>query len=252
MRLKALLPLAVSAVAALVVAACGSSGPASTPESTSTPTVVPSTPTATITPPTPTPTPTPTPAPPTPTATLPPPTPTIVPTTPTPTAAPRTQTPAPDDAPPSTTLGYACQEHQGRMGLIVSADGAEERAVVTSYQCGSAYIDSTGFYPSSTPALVIPKDVPLQLRLDADQDPVVLDARLYAGSGVSGSFLMWPEDFQEGMVNAGAEAVDRFQPGLSLTFQYLPTVPPGEYSLLVRATWEGPIDVFYAVSLALE
>ena len=217
MRLKALLSLAVLALVALVVAACGSSGPASTLESTPTPTSAPATPTSTSVSPTPT---------------L-----TIVPPTP---------TPAPDDTPRGTTLRFGCEEHRGRMGLMVSADEAEAHAVITSYECSGAHVDSTGISPSRSPALVIPNEAPLEVRLDADQDPVAVDVRLYAGAGKSGYFFRWPEEFP-----GGSEPVDKFEPAPSLSFQYLPPVPPGQYSLVVRATWEGPIDVFYAISFEL-
>ncbi len=35
-------------------------------------------------------------------------------------------------------------------------------------------------------------------------------------------------------------------------FEYLPEVPPGEYSLVVKSVWEGRIHVFYAISFRLE
>ena len=133
------------------------------------------------------------------------------------------------------------------MGLIVSADGAEERAVITSYECGGAHIDSTGISPSRSPGLVITEELPLEARLDADQDPVAVDVRLYAGAGISGYFFTWPEELP-----GGSEPLHKFEPAPSLSFRYLPAVPPGDYSLVVRATWEGPIDVFYAISFRLE
>lgn len=133
------------------------------------------------------------------------------------------------------------------MGLIVSADGAEERAVITSYECGGAHIDSTGVSPSRSPGFVIPIGVPFEARLDSDQDPMTLEVRLYAGAGISGYFFMWPEELP-----GGPELVDKFESAPSSSFQYLPVGPPGDYSLVVRATWEGPIDVFYAVSFILE
>ena len=200
MRSKSLLPLAILAVIALAVAACGS--PASTPiqESTPSPTSVPPTPTQM--PPTPTPT--------------------VVLPTPTSTPMPPTPTPAPDDTPRGTTLGFGCEEHRGRMGLIVSAGGAGERALITSYQCGGTHIDSTGISPSRSPGLVIPTEVPLEARLDADQGPLAVEVRLYAGAGVSGYFFMWPEELA-----GDSEPVDKFEPAPSLSFQYLPAVPPG-------------------------
>ena len=119
--------------------------------------------------------------------------------------------------------------------------------MITSYACGGAHIDSTGISPSRSPGLVIPKGVPLEAHLDVDQDPVTVDVRLYAGAGISGYFFKWPEELP-----GGSGPVDKFEPAQSSSFQYLPVVSPGEYSLVVRATWEGPIDVFYAISFILE
>jgi hypothetical protein len=133
------------------------------------------------------------------------------------------------------------------MGLIISADAAEEPAVITSYRCGGTHIDSTGVSPSQTPGFVIPEGVPLEVRLDSDQNPISVDVRLYSGARMAGSFFMWPEELP-----GGAKPVDIFEPAPSSRFQYLPPVPPGEYSLVVRATWEGAIDVFYAVSFIIE
>ena len=81
----------------------------------------------------------------------------------------------------------------------------------------------------------------------AEQQPITLDVRLYPGAGISGSFGKWPEELPTGI-----KPVDSLQPTPSLTSQYLPQQPPGEYSLVVRATWDGPIDAFYAVSSRLE
>ena len=120
----------------------------------------------------------------------------------------------------------------------------EDQAVVTSYQCGGQYVDSTGRSPALT--LVVPEGVPLGFHLEAKQQPVAVEVRLYSGTGVSGLFFRWPEELPTGVV-----PVDRLEPTPSLAFRYLPTVPPGEYSVVVRAVWEGPIVVFYALSFRL-
>jgi len=137
-----------------------------------------------------------------------------------------------------------CHEY---LELTVSFEEAEEQAVVTSYLCHNACIDSTGQSPSKSPALVIHRGMPIHLRLTAEQPPVAVDVRLYPGAGVSASFLRWPEELPAHM-----ELVDRFQPEPGVSFQYLPQVSPGEYSLVVKATWEGDVDVFYAISFILE
>ena len=89
--------------------------------------------------------------------------------------------------------------------------------------------------------------MPLSLRMAAEQQPITLDMRLYSGAGISGSFGIWPEELPTGI-----KLVDSLQLEPSLAFQYLPQQPPGEYSLVVRAAWDGPIDVFYAVSFRLD
>ena len=281
MSLKILLPGVVLALAAAVGASCGSPGPTPTPGPTPSPTLAPAatatrsptppaategptrpapSPTSTETPPTPTatppsPTPTATPPSPTPTATPPSPTPTATPPSPTPTAIPPAPTPtAVPSTPvpttyPGTTLGFGCQENEGRMSLTLSSDGAEERATVTSYQCGGAHIDSTGRSPSSTPTLIIHAGVPILFSLDADIEPLKVELRVYPRAGVSGYFFQWPEDLPRGAVDAGLEALDTFRPTPpTLTFEYHSEVPPGEYSLVARAVWERRIDVFYAIS----
>ena len=148
-------------------------------------------------------------------------------------------------APPGTGP-ESCQKY---LNLLVSTDegGTEEPAVVTSYQCMSLYVDSTAQYPSKEQSLTLKQGVPLSLRLAAEQQPAALELRLYSGAGISASFGKWPEEL---FTDQGP--VDTLQPTPSLSFQYLPQQPPGEYSLLVRATWDGPVNVFYATSLKLE
>ncbi len=135
------------------------------------------------------------------------------------------------------------------MGLMVSAHGARERATVTSYRCEVLSVDSTGRSPAATSSLVVPRDLALDLRLTAREQPLAVEIRLYAAAGVYGSFLRWPEDLQ-----SGEEPVDAFEPLASTFygFQFLPLAPPGGYSLVVRVAWEGPVVVFFAISLTLE
>jgi hypothetical protein len=85
------------------------------------------------------------------------------------------------------------------------------------------------------------------LRLAAEQQPVALELRLYSGTGISGLFGQWPEE-----LFSDQRAVETLQPTPSLSLQYLPQQPPGEYSLVVRANWDGPVNVFYAMSFRLE
>ena len=133
------------------------------------------------------------------------------------------------------------------MSLTVSSDGADDRAIVTSYQCGNTHVDSTGRSTSSSPTLIIQAGVPILFSLDADIEPLNVELRLYAEAGISGYFFKWPEELP-----GGPEPLDQFGPAPSSSFQYLPEVPLGEYSLVVRGAWEGRIHVFYAVSFRLE
>ena len=147
---------------------------------------------------------------------------------------------------PSTTGPGSCREY---LNLLVSIDegSTEEPAVATSYGCMSLHVDSTAQYPAKAPSLALTQGVPLSLRLGVERKPVALELRLYSGAGIYGSFGKWPEElfFDEG-------PVDTLQPTPSLAFQYLPQQSPGEYSLVVRAIWDGPIAVFYATSFKLQ
>ena len=132
--------------------------------------------------------------------------------------------------------------------LVSNDDGSPgEPAVVTSYQCLSLQVDSTSQYPSKDPSLAVTQGVPLSFRLQAERNPETLELRLYSGSGISGSFFNWPE-----VLSSSQWPVDALNLTPSLSFQYFPQQPPGEYSLVVRATWDGPIDVFYATSFRLQ
>jgi hypothetical protein len=135
------------------------------------------------------------------------------------------------------------------LDLLVSFDEGrtEERAVVTSYQCMNSHVDSTGRGPSHSPSATLPAGSPLRLRLAAETQPTVVDARLYPEAGVAGYFFSWPEELPDGV-----EPVDTLRPTTSVSFQYLPQQPPGDYSLVIRAAWDGPIVVFYATSFSLE
>ena len=155
-------------------------------------------------------------------------------------------TPAGATAVPPAAATGACQEE---LNLRVSLDegGRAERAVVTSYQCMAMHVDSTGRQTSRPPSLLVSRGVPLSFRLGSERQPSTLDIRLYPGAGISGYFFKWPEELPPAIA-----PVDRLRPAPSPTFQYLPQQPPGAYSLVVRATWDGPIDVFYAIGFTLE
>lgn len=134
-----------------------------------------------------------------------------------------------------------CHEY---LELLVSSAGVEEQAVATCYRCRGATIDSTG--QSRSPTLTVDRDTPIYVRLAVEQRPMAIDVRLYPAAGVSATFLRWPEELP-----TRVEPVDRFQPELSTTFQYLPQVSSGAYSLVVKVAWEEDVEVFYAISLAM-
>ena len=120
--------------------------------------------------------------------------------------------------------------------------------MVTSYRCDSLYVDSTGRYPGGDPSFAVPKGAALELAFNprVQQPPVRTELRLYTQTGAYGWFLQWPDDLPD-----GAQAIDRSMPAPALSFRYRVAVPPGEYALVIRAIWEGPVDVFYATSLGI-
>ncbi len=148
---------------------------------------------------------------------------------------------APSQAPASGL--DACEPY---LDLAVSFAGGEDRAAVTSYQCGSAHVDFTSQSPRALTGHV-PAGSPLELRFGAERPPESVEVRIYPGTGVSASFFMWPEDLP-----TGAEPVARFEQVPGLDSDFAPQVPPGEYTVVIRALWEGGVEVFYAFSLNME
>ncbi len=137
-----------------------------------------------------------------------------------------------------------CREY---LGLSVLHGETERAAVATSYRCHSATVDSTGQSPARSPDLVIYRGAPITLQLAVEQQPTAIDVRLYPGTGLSASFLRWPEELP-----MQVEAADRFQPEPAARFQYLAQSVPGPYSLVVRVSWEEAVEVYYAISFMLE
>jgi len=136
---------------------------------------------------------------------------------------------------------------QGYLELLVSVEDREEQAVVTSYRCGTAWIDSTGQSPKRSPSLAVGQGSPISLQLAAEEPPASIDLRLYPGAGVAPSFFRWPEELPDQV-----EPVDKTQPEPSADLVYTASAPPGEYTLTCRATWGEDVDVFYAISFILK
>ena len=137
----------------------------------------------------------------------------------------------------------ACEAYQE---LVVTAGSVEQRAVVTSFRCEKAIIDSTGQSPANPPDLALEAGGRLEFRLGAGSVPDSLELRLYPEAGIAAAFFRWPEELP--MEIEPVEGVE-LEPGLS--FEYQPASPAGAYSLVVRATWGEAVDLFYALSFAV-
>jgi hypothetical protein len=136
-----------------------------------------------------------------------------------------------------------CQKY---LTLQVSSGDDPWEAVVTSYRCYSLFVDSTGRPSSHTPTLTLTDNSPVGMVFFVDA-PVTLEARVYSGEGISGSFMRWPEDLPPAY-----QAVTIFEIEPDTEFEIDLPLASGNYSLVVKATWEGPIEVFYALGLAVE
>jgi heat shock protein HslJ len=137
----------------------------------------------------------------------------------------------------------ACEAYQD---LEISFTGGETQAVVTSYQCGTAHVDSTGQSPVSSSGSV-PADTPLRLQFGVETQPESVEVRIYPGAGVSASFFRWPEELP-----TGVQPVAQFDRVTGPDFEIQPGLSQGEYSMVIRGVWEAGIEMFYALSFALE
>tara|TARA_B100000315_G_scaffold189898_1_gene179826 strand:+ start:1802 stop:3532 length:1731 start_codon:yes stop_codon:yes gene_type:complete len=143
------------------------------------------------------------------------------------------------------SLDNECQQYHN---MLIEANGQTAEAVVTYHRCGPMYVDSTGRSPSATPAITVPSDDSLTIRLRSANAPTFVEVRSYAGTGKYGSFGRWPEDLP-----GGDAPLDIRQPEPSSEFEYDPPVSAGDYSLVIWATWTGAsADVFYATSVRVE
>lgn len=145
-------------------------------------------------------------------------------------------------APAGRTGQDACA---GYLDLVASAGGGERSAVDTSYHCGGVHVDSTG-QPSGSPPLSVPADAPLRLEFGADSQPESVLVRIYSGTGVSASFFRWPEELPGSTEPVAVFAVTG--PG----YEIHPQMPPGEYSMVIRAVWKGAIEIFYAFGFRID
>ena len=132
------------------------------------------------------------------------------------------------------------------LDLAISFEDGEGQAAVTSYQCGDAHVDSTGQSPGSMP-VPVPANSSLRLRFGAEMQPERVEARIYPGAGVSAYFFRWPEDLP-----TGVEPVAKFERLADPEYEIAPKIPTGAYSMVIRATWQGDAEVFYALGFSLE
>jgi hypothetical protein len=119
------------------------------------------------------------------------------------------------------------------------------KAVVTSYRCRDAWIDSTGQSP--TLSAIDEPGAPIVFDLPTEQPPRSIEVRRYPGAGVAASFQRWPEELP-----SGVEPLERFVPDPGPSFKVLLPAEPGEYSLVMRIEWPQEVEVFYALGLAIE
>lgn len=147
-------------------------------------------------------------------------------------------------APPEVPgFGPACEEYQG---LLVTVKEVELKAVVTSYRCENATIDSTGNSPAVPPELSLDTGETLDFTLGAGEVPDRMELRLYPGAGIAASFLRWPDELP-----LEVEPIEQVELEPALAFGYSPAAESGEVSLVMRATWGEHVDIFYALSIEI-
>jgi hypothetical protein len=156
-------------------------------------------------------------------------------------AAQPTATPTPSPLPP---FPNACQEY---LALLVSTEHTQQPAVATAYECRGLSVDSTGQAPSRAPALALDRGGLLRLEPGAVAPPTAIEVRLYPGAGAAASFMRWPEELP-----GETEPVDRAELKIAGPITYAPQAASGTYSLVIRIRWPEGIDVFYAITFALE
>ena len=133
------------------------------------------------------------------------------------------------------------------LGLAMFLDGRAVKPTLSSFRCGSGYIDSTGQFPEKSPSAGIPIGGTIGFEFAAEETPSSVELRLYATPGEDGYFLGWPEN-QPG----GAQSLSRHNLPPSSTFSYAPDVPQGEYSVVLQVRWQSDVVAFYALSFAVK
>ena len=133
------------------------------------------------------------------------------------------------------------------LDLVTFLDGQEVKPTLSSFRCGTGYVDSTGRFPEKSPSSLIHIGGTVDFEFVAEEAPSSVELRLYATPGEDGYFLGWPENRP-----GGAQALSRHNPPPSSSFSYIPDVPVGEYSVVLQVRWQTDIVAFYALSFAVE
>jgi len=91
--------------------------------------------------------------------------------------------------------------------------------------------------------MIVGRGAPIDLRFTVDHPPDEIELRLYPSAGAAASFMRWPEELPTGLA-----FIDQSRPESGIDVRYAADIPPGAYSLVVRASWGEDVSVFYAIS----
>ena len=133
------------------------------------------------------------------------------------------------------------------LDISVSSGGDVGLPTATSYRCLDTHLDPVGQSPDAERTFTASANAPVEVRFAADEAPTTVKLRLYPMPGVSGRSLTWPEGLP-----GGPQPVESLAVGGALSVSHTFVYGPGDYTLVVRATWDEHVDVFYALNLQLE
>lgn len=158
------------------------------------------------------------------------------------------------DATPTPALGQTagaiatptpgCDDYQR---LRIGAGSLEMPGIVTAYRCGQLHVDSTAQGPTEPTELLIGPGGSLSFRFLSPKVPGSVEVRFYETQGVTATFGQWPEDVRDDV-----RVADQAVLAPSMLQHYAPVLTPGTYSIVVRAAWDGAIDVFFAQRLRVD
>ena len=151
---------------------------------------------------------------------------------------------APTPTPTAGPLPGSCDEYTT---LVVEAGAGSALAVATSWAGMACGVVDFAQGPGVEPGLAVAPGTPLRLAFSSPGDPQGLELRLYDVPGLSGAFGRWPDELPAGS-SGEVRPVDTVRPAPARTLVYVADVGPGDYTLVVRASWEA-VDVFFAIVL---